>query len=216
MFFFLVQGVRMLHASDPCLPSKEAALGALPGVGFAAKPIQIPATVIDAGILQNVPYLSYRVGSDREVNVYGDPEAPACIEIGLYRSLLGAEEEKRRCVAFLRKLVPEVDFNSVKLTTGKTIRGSMVVEVTMPDAPDAYGGWWISAYRLDLLHKAAGTSANVSVVSVSTEESIKTGEWSASDLTQSRGYSSGSSGRVYVHSYYRKDGTYVQSHTRSR
>jgi hypothetical protein len=48
---------------------------------------QIPATYIDNGAQKDVPYQSFAVG-DYEVNIYGDPDDPACIEVGVYRSLL--------------------------------------------------------------------------------------------------------------------------------
>jgi len=49
---------------------------------------QIPATVIDAGVFKSVPYLSFSISGNYELNVYGDPDAPAAVEIGLYRGLL--------------------------------------------------------------------------------------------------------------------------------
>ena len=206
-------------------PTHEATLQCVPKIGFAEKPLQIPATVIDVGILKNVPYLSYRIGANRELNVYGGPEAPACIEIGLYRSLLNSNTEKQRCFKFLRDLFPALDFSSAKPNGGKALSGNWVIEVTMPDAPDAYGGWWISVYNLERLHQAAGTSANISTVSESPSSAT---DWTPQQLTYARpstaapsssSYSSSSSnstGRVYVKSYYRKDGTYVRSHSRRK
>src|SRR5207249_3122550 len=65
---------------------------------------QIPATVIDKGILKNVPYLSHRSG-DYEFNVYGDPEAPSGIEIGIYNQLLADPSAKERCVNLMVALL---------------------------------------------------------------------------------------------------------------
>lgn len=67
--------------------------------------VQIPATVIDKGVLRNVPYKSYRAG-DYEVNVYGDPDQPARVEIGVYRSLLTSQDAKHNCVDFLTSACP--------------------------------------------------------------------------------------------------------------
>jgi hypothetical protein len=47
---------------------------------------QIPATVVDKGVMRNVPYLSFQSG-DYELNVYGDPDNPAGVEIGIHRRL---------------------------------------------------------------------------------------------------------------------------------
>lgn len=213
------------QASAPQAPSNTAALDALTKVGYTEQALQIPATVIDTGILKYVPYLSYRIGDDRELNIYGDPESPAGVEIGLYRSLLNSNEEKYRCIKFLSGLYSALNFDTVRPTGGKTLSGNWVIEVTMPDAPDAYGGWWISVYNLDRLHQAAGTSANISTVSESRSSSA---DWTPQQMIYARpsppassNYSSSSSsthsvGRVYVKAYTRKDGTYVRAHSRRK
>jgi hypothetical protein len=222
-------------AKDPQLPSLEKALAGLTASGFREEVNQIPATVIDTGILKYVPYLSYRAGDDRELNVYGDPSAPACVEIGLYRKLLNSDGEKRQCINYLRAIFPDGDFFGMSLTGGKVLRGGIVIEVTPPDAPDAYGGWWVSVYSLPLIRAATGTSTSLSAVTVSRAEIVaapivnsapaqsaapvepaRSTEWTARDLSRARPSSSGSNGQVYVRSYVRKDGTYVRSHSRSR
>jgi hypothetical protein len=213
MLFALLSALR---AADPVLPSLQKSLAALSEAGFKDTPHQIPATVIDVGRLSYVPYSSFQIGEDRELNVYGNPEAPACVEIGLYRKMLTSDEEKRRCVTYLRRIFPAMDPSGLRLSGGKMLKGGVVIEVTPPDAPDAYGGWWISIYSLPMLHAAAGTSASVSVVTVTHTEATAAGEWSASDLRYAKPSSSGSVGRVYVKSYVRSDGTYVRPHSRSK
>src|SRR5687768_9260968 len=84
-----------VQAKHPELPTHDQAVAALASL-FVETPKQIPATVVDVGQLKFIPYLSFRVGEDRELNVYGDPAAPACVEIGLYRSLLLLDREKER------------------------------------------------------------------------------------------------------------------------
>lgn len=216
ILFVVLSLFSTLRAADPLLPSLQKSLAALADSGFKETPRQIPATVIDVGRLSYVPYSSFQVGDDRELNIYGDPEAPACVEIGLYRKLLSSDDEKQRCVAYLRRIFPTMNPSGLPLTAGKMVKGGVVIEVTPPDAPDAYGGWWISIYNLPLVHAAAGTSASVSVVSVTHTEAAAVGEWSASDLGYAKPSSGGSSGRVYVKSYFRRDGTFVRSHSRSK
>jgi hypothetical protein len=165
------------------IPSNDSALEALVETGFTDTPLQIPATVIDVGILRYVPYLSYRVGEDRELNIYGDPEQPACIQLGLYRSLLNSPEEIKRCSQLLQKLFPDLDLTTVKFTGGKSLKGEWVIEITLPDAPDAYGGWWISVYSLDRLHKSAGISANISTVS---ESPTSSADWTPQQIKYAR------------------------------
>jgi hypothetical protein len=60
---------------------------------WAAKMTQIPATVVDKGIMKNVPYLSHRAGNF-EFNVYGDPDQPACLEIGVYGTIIPKSDRK--------------------------------------------------------------------------------------------------------------------------
>lgn len=118
---------------------------------------EVPATSIDNGYLRNIPYLSFRINKRVEMNVYGDPENPVCIEFGIYernkekitrfhkivRAYLAGILTSRQEVAAIYSL-PE--------SGGKVKAGHFVFEVTPPDAPDAYGGWWLSIYdpkRLD-------------------------------------------------------------------
>lgn len=220
--------------ADVRLPAVGRVLNVVKAAGYEAPAEQIPATVIDNGALAFVPYVSFRVGPDREVNVYGDLEDPACIEIGLYRSLLNSEPEKRLALALANLLAPSLDVPKLRLNGDKLLKNGTVAEITLPDAPDAYGGWWISIYSMDKLNAVRGTSSNISTVSESQDAAIMSREWSAEELTKARqptpskeppqrasatsSYSSHtpSVGRVYVRSYVRKDGTYVRAHTRRR
>jgi hypothetical protein len=118
---------------------------------------QIPATAIDNGYLRNIPYLSFRINERVEMNVYGNPEDPVAIEFGIYerktseidrfkkitRTYLAGLLNSRREVAALYSLDDK---------GGQRTVGDLTFKVTPPDAPDAYGGWWISIYeqkRLD-------------------------------------------------------------------
>jgi hypothetical protein len=64
----------------------------------------IPATVIDKGILKYVPYKSFRAGLF-EINIYGDPDHPAGIEIGIRGELLSNVSAKKKCLAFVSGLM---------------------------------------------------------------------------------------------------------------
>ena len=212
-----------LHASpDPKMASVTEAIIALPKFGFIEKPEEIPATVVDTGMLKFVPYVSHQVGPDREFNVYGDPANPTCIEIGLYRSLLTNDAEKNKCLALLQALVPALDLRGIPLNGGKSMRNGVVAEVTPHTAPDAYGGWWISVYSLSRLRSEHGRSSSVSEITVdrnATTESLANAGWTRNDFSHSpRFYAAGTAlpttGRVYVKGYFRKDGTYVRPHSR--
>ena len=219
-----------VSAADVVLPGRETVFQALPNAGYAEAPEQIPATVIDEGILQNVPYVSYRVGENRELNVYGDLTAPppACIDIGLYAPLLDLKEERLRCLTLIHRLVPQIDLQGVNLTRGKSMRGGVVIEVTPSTDPDAYGAWWVSVYSLPLVHAAAGTSANISEITVSEDDAEKSGMWTKQQqhrVRRTKSEDSSSEGRAgkkdkpsrqyYVRDYTRANGTQVHSYKRN-
>jgi len=206
---------------------------------------QIPATVIDNGVLRNVPYKSFRAGRDYEINIYGDPAAPAGFEIGVRGGLLDDESAKRNCLAFICSLLRDpADREGVRglsVEKGKNLRNGLTLEVTPPSDPDAYGGWWVSVYSEQALDSMRASDKEMESITVA-GDSLKSkrsrsvspeslGDWSSEDLqyarpprtSQSGGsvYSGGSTGKshgggsVYVSGYTRKDGTYVRPHTRS-
>src|SRR5262245_5298593 len=111
---------------------------------------QIPATVIDTGVMRNVPYKSFHAGSDYEVNVYGDPESPAGFEIGIRGALLADDQAKANCVDFVSSLMRnDADKAAVRgldLAKDLAVFKDLTFEVTPPTAEDAYGGWWVSVY----------------------------------------------------------------------
>jgi hypothetical protein len=116
---------------------------------------QIPATVIDKGVLKNVPYISHRAG-DYELNLYGDPDAPAGLEIGLPRAR--SAEAKKECLEVLASLLSDPEdvkrLRSLSLAQDRQERAGLVFEVTPETAEDAYGGWWITVYDAKALEEA--------------------------------------------------------------
>lgn len=232
------------------LPSFETTLVALARQEWANGLRQIPATVIDVGVLRSVPYKSIRCATSYELNFYGDPHEPAGFEIGIHKDLLDDAQAKRNCLNFVGNLLSEPDravLLAMQLDQDSIIRGGLTFEITPPTADDAYGGWWVSIFdekKLDSLRASeqeieaitvanrpastkqtveATTARSPSASSKEQNETQRLNEWTAEELRQARtprisssaSTSSTSSGRVYVRGYYRKDGTYVQPHTRS-
>ncbi len=113
---------------------------------------QIPATVIEDGVFRRVPYLSFRINGDLELNIYGDPLDPAGIEIGIYGHRQNDRTLRRTCREFLAgyltsgKEIQALYALSVKGEQSRKV-GDMVIEVTPPDAPDAYGALWLSVFN---------------------------------------------------------------------
>ena len=131
---------------------------------------QIPATVIDTGILRNVPYKSHRAGRDYEINVYGDPISPSGFEIGVHGSLLVDDKAKQNCLECALKLLGEKEDREVirgmSLEKDEKARNGLTFEITPPTAPDVYGGWWISVYSKEALDAVRASDKEIELISV--------------------------------------------------
>jgi len=221
------------------LPSRTRCRQTLSVKPWAKGLKQIPSTVIDKGVLKNVPYTSYRAGGEYELNVYGDPEAPACFEIGITGALLKNPDAKRNCydivnailndsasIAFLKALKPEGD---------KKVRNGITYEITPPTAEDAYGGWWISLYSEALLDKSRASDAEMAKITTSRKDvksldaapapkkpenapsvdPVMEGRWGSEDLADARKTKDKPEEEqaVYKPAIAKKDGVYVTTRT---
>jgi len=204
---------------------------------------QIPATVIDIGNLANVPYVSFRCNSDGyEINVYGDLDNPACIEIGAIGYNVTRAVARHNCLNFISSvLLDDADKEKVKslnlATKELKANGDLTFETTFPDESDSYGGWWVSVYNDKALNHARASVeemaritqpkvmpkvyAPVEPVGQVPQQSgyvaTQNNYWSDTDIsTYSRpsARQSSSGGSVYVSGYRKANGTYVNSYTR--
>jgi hypothetical protein len=118
---------------------------------------QIPATTIDSGYLRNIPYLSFKINDRVEMNVYGNPEDPVCIEFGIYERGEKITQFKKIIRAYLAGIFDSrqevAALYSLDEKGGQTRVGKLTFRVTPPSAPEAYGGWWISIYDAKRLEK---------------------------------------------------------------
>ena len=119
---------------------------------------QIPATTIDNGYLKDIPYLSFRINERTEMNVYGDPNHPVCIEFGIYERGEKVTQFKKIIRAYLAGILTnrkEVGaLYSLDEKGGQIRVKNFIFKVTPPDAADAYGGWWLAIYDPSRLEKA--------------------------------------------------------------
>src|SRR5574342_12803 len=86
--------------------------------------VPVAATVIDKGEFRNVPYQSHRSG-DGEFDIYGDPDDPACLEIGIYQrspSLEARKECLRTMLSMLNDPKDRETLKSESLDEGKIDR----------------------------------------------------------------------------------------------
>lgn len=218
------QGANRLigRATEPRFESLETILSASSRWECVRGLTAIPATVIDVGVFKNVPYQSFSNGSV-ELNGYGDPSNLVALEAGTKSDDAALKACLVRFIAAQSLFASDRSrIESFDATPRATTEGGLTVETTPASADDAFGAWWISA---ELTEQVSGAAANeAELAQVSTTQS----GWNASPMVTSGPtgtYSSPASrssyrrsvgGPVFVHGYTKKNGTYVQSHSRRR
>ena len=178
------------------LPAASAALDQLRP--FASELRQIAATVVDQGPLRRVPYLSYRAG-DVEVNAYGDPERPACLEIGIFGDPARRPAARDALAALLPDPADRDALKGLDLAKDKRSRAGLTFEVTPETAADAYGAWWVSVYDPAALDASRASDAEMKEVAVPRPADEAAGRPGKT---------------IYVKGYRRKDGTYVPGYSK--
>jgi len=212
---------RLDQTSGERIPSWDRCIQFAAGQDWVTDLQPIPATVIDKGVLKNVPYKSFRSGL-YEINIYGDPDHPAGFEIGIGGDLLRKPTAKSNCVKFVSSLLRDTQDKEIvrqlDQSKDKKERTGLTFEITPETDEDAYGDWWVSAYDMALLDKSRASDNELKNITVSASDLRKRKDkgdeessWRVSDLNQARN----PGGPVYVKGYIRKDGTYVQPYTRS-
>jgi hypothetical protein len=209
-------------ASDPGagrLATLATALRVMAKQPLGTALLPVPATVVTTGPLRNVPYSSLRAGNF-EFNVYGDPESPAGVEIGVYGTV-NSLVAKRLCLAALKQVLSDpadrkmLDALSLDGSATKQ-RAGLTFEVTPPTAPDAFGGWWLSVYDDGSLEQQRATDRELRAITIPRSQ-IKTAEtpsvtaWKPHELRLSRPEElmQGDRARVYLRGIHRRDGEYV-------
>ena len=114
--------------------------------------VEIPAAAVEVGTFRNIPCLSFLVNRDVELNIYGDPNHPAGVELGIYGSRKYNEKLQKILRAyfagFLGSREEVAALYKIGLTKGKATAGTLSFEITPPDAE---GAWWVSLYNLKTL-----------------------------------------------------------------
>ena len=146
--------------------------------GWGGNLRQIPATVIDKGVLKSVPYVSFRCGKEYELNIYGDLDNPAGVEVGTYGSLIGKEHAQKNAVELIASLLPsEPDreiLRKLDRAGAKAGRNGVAIEITPPTADDSYSGWWVSIYSEKALQDARASDAELNAITVANNSTINT------------------------------------------
>ena len=149
------------------IPDWAQIVSLLANSGFAPAIQQVPATVISYGTFKNIPYISFRCDyGDYEINVFGDLNQPAAVQIGAMNYLHQTAAEKTNCVNFIcsvlanaadRKMVRALDWNLKDVKSN----GSLTFETLLPGEMGSYGGWWVSVYDTNALASAQASDAEL-------------------------------------------------------
>lgn len=173
--------------------------------------VEIPATIIDNGEFKNVPYMSFRVNENVELNIYGDPEDPAGLELGIYGSR-GDNPKYQKILrtylaGFLTTREEVAALYAIGLKEGIKQAGDLTIEVTPKTAPDAYGAWWISLYNKKKLEQVRLDDKEYARLTRPVDEVVDkkgrviSSKWNNDELRLSRKKADGS--KVLLRGFYR-------------
>lgn len=181
---------------------------------------QVPATVIDVGEYMNVPYQSFRINNDIEMNIYGDPDDPAAVEMGVY----GLRKNDRRLHQMLRQYLAGYltsrdelrALYSIPPTGGSADAGDMRLSVTLPGAPDSFGAWWVGVSNPKQLDRIRMSDKDYAKLVRPVDEvldkdgSVLSSAWREEEVSLSRRISQvGEGAKVFLRGFYRdKDGRF--------
>jgi hypothetical protein len=179
---------------------------------------QIPATVIDSGEFRNIPYQSFRINKDVELNIYGDPEDPSAVEVGVY----GPRKNYRQLHTMLRQYLAgyltsrdelQALYSICTDTGGSAKAGSMLLSITPPDDPESFDAWWVgisNPRELDAIRLSDAEYARIvrPVNEVFDKEGnlLTMTQWKQEDANLSRRLSKmGDNAQVFLRGFYRDE-----------
>jgi len=175
---------------------------------------EIPATAVTVGEFRNVPYKSFRVNQDIELNIYGDPNDPCGIELGIY----GSRKNHARLQSVLRAYLAGfltsrqelAALYSLNFKKSKATAGNMTFEVTPPDAEDAFNAWWLSIYNMKDMEAIRMTDTDYAKLTKPADQVIdkrgrvRSKDWTAADLDLTwRKHTAGQQAPILPRGFYR-------------
>jgi len=176
--------------------------------------VEIPATTVSVGKFRNVPYLSFLVNTDIELNIYGDPNHPAGVELGIYggrKNNVKLQKTLRAYFAgFLGSREEVAALYKIGLKEGKSTAGTLVFEIAPPSAADSEGAWWVALYNPKVLETVRLPDAKYAALTKPPNEVVGKGGriistgWTDKDLSQSaHRVKIGGNAPVLVRGFYR-------------
>jgi hypothetical protein len=128
---------------------------------------QVPAAMIENGVWKNVPYVSFRCASGGyEMNIYGDLNDPAAVQIGAMSYLSQDAGARSNCVNFICSVLASADARKVVRALNWTPDDAqknegMTFQTLQPGEPDSYGGWWVTVYNDTALANAQASETEL-------------------------------------------------------
>lgn len=148
---FEVESVDKGPAADPSKARRiadwQGCFQVLTAKPWAADLRLLPAPVMDGGDLKNVPYVIH-ASDNYQFVLFGDPDAPARVELGISGASLPLALSRKECVdlvaAFLHEPEDAEALRSLAQTGDKKERSGLVFEIDQE--PDSRGRetWWVS------------------------------------------------------------------------
>ena len=155
------------------IPDWAQIVSLLANNGWAESLKQVPATVINYGKFNSVPYVSFRCADGGyEINIFGDLNNPAAVQIGAMDYLKQSDPAKSNCVNFIcsvlasaadRKMVRALNWNQ----SDKLASGGMTCQTLMPGEWGSYGGWMLTVYSETALASARASAAELATLTQS-------------------------------------------------
>lgn len=139
----------------------------LANTGWSQGLKQVPATMLEAGIWKNVPYISFQCRSGGyELNIFGDLSKPAAVQIGAMTYLKSSAEARSNCVSLICSVLANADDRkAVRVLSWEPKdtekNAGMTFETILPGEWGSYGGWWVSVYSEDALAAARASDAEL-------------------------------------------------------
>jgi len=155
------------------IPDWAQIVSLLANNGWADGLQQIPATMIETGAWKNVPYISFRCAAGGyEVNIFGDLNHPAAVQIGAMSYLSQNPAARSNCVNFIcsvlanagdRKMVRALSLSQQDAQKA----GGMTFQTLLPGEWGSYGGWWVSVCNDTALANAQASETELLAITQS-------------------------------------------------
>ena len=152
------------------IPDWKTVFGVLASRPWGAELHPLPAPLIDSGELKNVPYVIHATDNVQFV-IFGDPDAPARVELGVSGTLLTQEQARKECVDLLASVLREAEDAKVLRALDpkgeRREREGLALEIDQE--PDSRGRetWWVSLSDARALDAARVSPSQLSTLAVS-------------------------------------------------